>query len=137
MTPPARRKAALIVGGWTLVALFLFTKNLAARTTARRIRSPWFDILLAWLIGLLHLGRADAGHPLARRALPNRPRPWAAPLAIHLAGSVVFAVVQLWLEAVVTVWTGRLLVPRRPLGRHLLPGARSRSASTAASSATG
>ena len=44
------RQAALIVGGWTLVALFLFTKNLAARML-RQDPSPWVDILLAWLIG--------------------------------------------------------------------------------------
>jgi two-component system LytT family sensor kinase len=110
MTGQRWRTAALIVGGWTLVALFLFTKNLAARML-RQDPSPWFDILLAWLIGsyasaaltpaILWLGDR---YPLARDR-------WAAPLAIHLAGSAAFAIGQLWLEAVFTAWTGVVSFP--------------------------
>ena len=107
MTRQRWRTAALIVGGWTLVALFLFSKNLAARML-RNDPTPWVDMLLAWLIGsyasaaltpaILWLGDR---YPFGRGS-------WKAPLAIHLAGCAAFAVAQLWLEAVVSVWLGVL-----------------------------
>jgi signal transduction histidine kinase len=110
MTRQGWRKAALIVGGWTLVALFLFTKNLAARML-RQDPSPWEDILLAWLIGsYASAALTPAILWLGDRYPFGRDR-WAAPFAIHLVGSAVFAVSQLWLEAVFTAWTGVVSFP--------------------------
>jgi two-component system, LytTR family, sensor kinase len=105
MTRQRWRKAALIVGGWTLVALFLFTKNLAARMT-RQDPSPWVDILLAWLIGSYASAALTPAILWLGDRFPFGREHWVAPFAIHLAGSVVFAVTQLWLEAVFTAWTG-------------------------------
>jgi hypothetical protein len=105
MTRQRWRTAALIVGGWTLVALFLFTKNLAARMT-RQDPSPWVDILLAWLIGSYASAALTPAILWLGDRYPFGRGRWAAPVAIHLAGSAVFAVGQLWLEAVFTAWTG-------------------------------
>ncbi|MEO5820245.1 MAG: histidine kinase, partial [Vicinamibacteraceae bacterium] len=104
------RKAALIVGGWTLVALFLFSKNLAARML-RQDPSPWFDILLAWLIGSYASAALTPAILWLGERFPFGRERWAAPFAIHLVGSAVFAVTQLWLEAVVTAWTGVVSFP--------------------------
>ena len=109
MTRQRWRKAALIVGGWTLVALFLFSKNLVARML-RNDPSPWFDILLAWLIGSYASAALDPAILWLGDRYPFGRGTWAAPLAIHLVGSA-FAVAQLWLEAVVTVWLGVLSFP--------------------------
>ena len=110
MTRQRWRKAALIVGGWTLVALFLFSKNLAARML-RHDPSPWFDILLAWLIGSYASAALTPAILWLGERYPFGRGQWAAPLAIHLVGSAVFAVAQLWLEAVVTVWLGVISFP--------------------------
>jgi signal transduction histidine kinase len=110
MTRQRWRTAALIVGGWTLVALFLFTKNLAARML-RQDPSPWFDILLAWLIGSYASAALTPAILWLGDRYPFGPGRWAVPLAIHLAGSAAFAVGQLWLEAVFTAWTGVVSFP--------------------------
>jgi signal transduction histidine kinase len=110
MTRQRWRTAALIVGGWTLVALFLFTKNLAARML-RQDPSPWFDILLAWLIGSYASAALTPAILWLGDRYPFGRERWAAPLAIHLAGSAAFAVGQLWLEAVFTAWTGVVSFP--------------------------
>ena len=85
MTRQRWRKAALIVGGWTLVALFLFSKNLAARML-RADPSPWFDILLAWLIGSYASAALTPAILWLGERYPFGRGTWAAPLAIHLVG---------------------------------------------------
>jgi two-component system LytT family sensor kinase len=110
MTRQRWRQAALIVGGWTLVALFLFTKNLAARML-RQDPSPWEDILLAWLIGSYASAALTPAILWLGDRYPFGRERWARPLAIHLVGSAVFAVAQLYLEAVVTAWTGVVSFP--------------------------
>ena len=105
MTRQRWRKAALIIGGWTLVALFLFSKNLAARML-RQDPSPWIDILLAWLIGSYASAALTPAILWLGDRFPFGRDQWAVPFAIHLIGSAVFAVTQLWLEAVFTAWTG-------------------------------
>jgi len=110
MTRQRWRKAALIVGGWTLVALFLFSKNLAARTL-RQDTSPWVDILVAWLIGSYASAALTPAILWLGDRYPFGRERWAAPVAIHLLGSAVFAVSQLGLEAVVTAWTGVVSFP--------------------------
>jgi signal transduction histidine kinase len=110
MTRQRWRMAALIVGGWTLVALFLFTKNLAARML-RQDPSPWEDILLAWLIGSYASAALTPAILWLGDRYPFGRERWLAPLVIHLAGSAVFAVGQLYLEAVFTAWTGVVSFP--------------------------
>src|SRR5687768_949615 len=110
MTRQRWQKAALIIGGWTLVALFLFTKNLAARML-RQDPSPWEDILLAWLIGSYASAALTPAILWLGDRYPFGRERWAAPLAIHLVGSAVFAIAQLWLEAVFTAWTGVVSFP--------------------------
>ena len=110
MTRQRWRTAALIVGGWTLVALFLFTKHLAERTL-RQDASPWVDVLVAWLIGSYASAALTPAILWLGDRYPFRRERWVAPVAIHLAGSAVFAVAQLWLEAVVTAWTGVVSFP--------------------------
>ena len=135
MTRQRWRKAALIVGGWTLVALFLFSKNLTARMF-RQDPSPWFDFLLAWLIGSYASAALTPAILWLGERYPFGRGKWAGPLAIHLVGSAVFAVAQLWLEAVVTVRLGVISFAVAQSVRTYFPGS-SRSASTAARSATG
>jgi two-component system, LytTR family, sensor kinase len=120
MTRQGWRKAAIIVGGWTLVALFLFTKNLAARML-RQDPSPWIDILLAWLIGSYASAALTPAVLWLGERFPFGREHWVAPFAIHLAGSVVFAVAQLWLEAVFTAWTGVVSFPVAQSVRTYMP----------------
>jgi two-component system, LytTR family, sensor kinase len=120
MTRQRWRKAALIVGGWTLVALFLFTKNLAARML-RQDPSPWVDILLAWLIGSYASAALTPAILWLGDRFPFGREHWVAPFAIHLVGSVVFGVTQLWLEAVFTAWTGVVSFPVAQSVRTYLP----------------
>jgi signal transduction histidine kinase len=103
-------RAGLIVLGWTLVALFLFSKNLAARML-RADTTPWQDILVAWLIGSYASAALTPGILWLGDRFPFGRGRWAVPLAVHLVGSAVFAVGQLWLEAVVTAWTGVVSFP--------------------------
>jgi signal transduction histidine kinase len=110
MTGRRWRTAALIVGGWTLVALFLFTKHLAERTL-RQDPSPWADVLIAWLIGSYASAALTPAILWLGDRYPFGRERWAVPVAIHAAGSAVFAVAQLWLEAVVTAWTGVVSFP--------------------------
>jgi len=120
MTRQGWRKAALIVGGWTLVALFLFTKNLAARML-RQDPSPWFDILLAWLIGSYASAALTPAILWLGDRFPFGREHWAGPVAVHLIGSAVFAIAQLWLEAVVTAWTGVVSFPAAQSVRTYFP----------------
>lgn len=102
MTRQRWQQAALIAGGWAFVALFLFSKNMAGRLL-RDDPTPWQDILTAWMLGSLVSAALTPGILWLGERFPIRQRPVAKPLAIHLAASAVFATVQLWLEAVVTV----------------------------------
>jgi two-component system LytT family sensor kinase len=120
MTRQRWQKAALIVGGWTLVALFLFTKNLAARML-RQDPSPWIDILLAWLIGSYASAALTPFILWLGDRFPFGREHWAVPFAIHLVASAVFAVTQLWLEAVVTAWTGVVSFPVAQSVRSYFP----------------
>lgn len=120
MTRQRWQKAALIIGGWTLVALFLFTKNLAARML-RQDPSPWEDILLAWLIGSYASAALTPAILWLGDRFPFGRAHWAVPFAVHLVGSAVFAVVQLWLEAVFTAWTGVVSFPVAQSVRTYMP----------------
>jgi two-component system LytT family sensor kinase len=110
MTRQRWRMAALIVGGWTLVALFLFTKYLAQRTL-RQDPTPWADVLVAWLIGSYASAALTPAVLWLGDRYPFGRERWGAPLIVHLVGSIAFAVGQLWLEAVFTAWTGLVSFP--------------------------
>jgi two-component system, LytTR family, sensor kinase len=98
------RKGALIVGGWLLVALFLFSKNMAGRLL-RDDPAPWQDILIAWLLGSASSAILTPGILWLGERFPMRRSDWRTPGAVHLAGATIFAASQLWLEAAVSVWT--------------------------------
>jgi signal transduction histidine kinase len=107
---PGVARACVIVGGWTLVALFLFSKNLAARLL-RSDPSPWQDLLIAWLLGSYISAALTPGILWLGDRFPVRKRPWARNVAIHAGGGMVFAVLQLALEATISVWTGIVSFP--------------------------
>jgi signal transduction histidine kinase len=113
-------RAGLIVLGWTLVALFLFSKNLAARML-RDDPTPWVDILLAWLIGSYASAALTPAILWLGDRFPFGKGRWALPIAVHLVGSVLFAIAQLWLEAVVSVWSGVLSFPAAQSIRTYFP----------------
>jgi two-component system, LytTR family, sensor kinase len=98
------RKAALIVGGWTLVALFLFSKNMAGRLL-RDDPLPWQDVLIAWLLGSLTSAVLTPAILWLGERFPMRRDGWRLAGAVHLAGSAGFAAAQLGLEAVISIWT--------------------------------
>ena len=98
------RKAALIVGGWLLVALFLFSKNMAGRLL-RDDPMPWEDVLIAWLLGSATSAILTPGILWLGERYPIRRGAWRASAAVHVAGATAFAAAQLGLEAVVSVWT--------------------------------
>jgi two-component system, LytTR family, sensor kinase len=98
------RKAALIVGGWLLVALFLFSKNMAGRLL-REDPAPWEDILIAWLLGSASSAILTPGILWLGERFPMRRNAWGLSAAVHTAGATAFASAQLWLEAAVSVWT--------------------------------
>jgi two-component system, LytTR family, sensor kinase len=110
MTRQRWQQAALIAGGWTFVALFLFSKNMAGRLL-RNDPTPWQDILIAWLLGSLVSAALTPAVLWLGERFPIRQRPWVMPIAIHLVASAVFAALQLWLEAVVTVPMGVVSFP--------------------------
>jgi signal transduction histidine kinase len=110
LSRPWLRRASIIIGGWTLVALFLFTKNLAARLL-RADPSPWQDLLIAWLLGSYISAALTPGILWLGDRWPIRKGPFARHLAIHVAGGAAFAALQLGLEAIVSVWTGAVSFP--------------------------
>jgi two-component system LytT family sensor kinase len=107
---PGVGRGAVIVGGWTLVALFLFSKHLAARLFDAH-PPPWQDMLIAWLLGSYISAALTPGILWLGDLFPVRKRPWARNIAVHVAGGMTFTVVQLGLEAAITVWTGIVSFP--------------------------
>jgi two-component system, LytTR family, sensor kinase len=103
-------RGAIIVGGWTLVALFLFSKNLAARLL-RDDPTSWQDLLIAWLLGSYISAALTPGILWLGDHFPVRKPPLARHIAIHVAGGMAFVVLQLALEAAITVWTGAVSFP--------------------------
>jgi hypothetical protein len=104
-TRPGVARGVVIVGGWTLVALFLFSKYMAGRLL-RDDPTPWQDMLIAWLLGSYISAALTPGILWLGDHFPVRKRPVARHIAIHVAGGVAFTVAQLALEAAITVWTG-------------------------------
>ena len=122
-TRPGVARGAVIVGGWTLIALSSSarTSRRACSATTRCRSRTAADRLAARLV---HFRRADARDSVAGRSFPVRTRPLARNIAIHPAGARHSPILQLALEAAITVWTRRRCPSPRP--------ARSRSTSGAA-----
>ena len=110
-------RAWIIIGGWTLVALFLFTKNLAQRLL-RPDPLPWDELLIAWLLGSYISAALTPGILWLGERWPIRKRPWGRHVAVHVAGGAVFAVLQLGLEAVISVWTGAFSFASASVGTY-------------------
>ena len=107
---PGVARGVVIVGGWTLVALFLFSKYMAGRLL-RDDPTPWQDMLIAWLLGSYISAALTPGILWLGDHFPVRQRPFARHIAIHIAGGVAFTILQLALEAAITVWTGVVSFP--------------------------
>ncbi len=88
------RPAVIIIVAWTAVGLFFFTED-AGRNLYLDIPTPWWQVLISWMVGvyinaaltpiLLYLGRR---FPIVRAR-------WLARSAVHVLASVVFSVVEL------------------------------------------
>jgi signal transduction histidine kinase len=107
---PGVVRGVVIVGGWTLVALFLFSKYMAGRLL-RDDPTPWQDMLVAWLLGSYISAALTPGILWLGDRFPIRRRPFPRHIAVHVAGGVAFTVAQLALEAAITVWTGVVSFP--------------------------
>jgi two-component system LytT family sensor kinase len=98
-------KWGLIAAGWTLFGLFFATQSIISRAyDGRPTRSG--EALTAWLIcAYLWLGLTPFVLYVARR-FPLERRRWLAHALIHLAASVLFALLQLSLYVLIASWVG-------------------------------
>lgn len=104
---PERRatRVALYALAWTVVGLFLFSRDLARRLLFHD-PTPWPSLLASWLVGAYISGALTPLVFWLGRRWPIDRAHRGRRIALHLAASAVFSVSQLALEAAVSVWLG-------------------------------
>ena len=88
------RDALLLVGAWTLVGLFYFSQNLLQLKLGKD-PTPWHWPLVTWLVSV-YVGAFSTPAVLwmGRRWPLRRRRPWR-PLLVHFGASLLYALVQI------------------------------------------
>jgi two-component system, LytTR family, sensor kinase len=113
MTPRARRllsRSVVYVLAWTAVGLFQFSRDLSRRLYWDD-PMPWRELFASWMIGIYITGALAAVVLWLGARWPIERSVWVRRAALHLAGSVVFSVLQLAIEAAVTAHLRLLSTP--------------------------
>jgi two-component sensor histidine kinase len=105
--PGGRRRAQLVAAyllAWTVVGLFLFSRDLVRRRYAAD-PIPWTTLFSAWMVGIFIVAALGPVVLWLGRRFPIEPRVWVRRVALHVVASGVFGFVTLALEAALDWYT--------------------------------
>jgi len=101
------RRYAAYFFGWTVIGLFNFSRDLTRRLYLHE-PTRWQQLLVSWMVGMYISAALTPAILWLGRRWPIERRLWLRRVGLHVLFSIVFAVVELALEAIVFARFGLL-----------------------------